>query len=234
MRNLILLTCLFLLVGGGALLSLAASDLPTWDNHLEANGDCLVGNLNDPQGAPLAGYFDGHQMIAYFISPGSQCSCDEGGFKLESVNHLLYFDDQNVPASLAVRAGLLAAEYDAASGTWVPGHILCESTPVIIPIDQVGLQQVQVPTADCEALPLDDNYFLFLAYEEGVPAALAVDGFPEPGIEYLDRGNGWEDMFYFPDKSGGGKHIVWGDILCSAPVVPADQDSWGSIKAMYR
>jgi hypothetical protein len=242
MRKFLPLILLILLAGAGAMLTATAGDGPEWEGHLFANGDCQVGNLNEPEGAPLEGYFDGHQMIAYLINPGDQCPCSEGGFKLESVSHLLHFNSQQVPADLHVRAGLLAAEFDAASATWIPGPPLCESMPVTIIVQEPGIQQILVPTPDCEAMPLDEHYFLFLNYENGGPASLVIDGQPEPGIEYIDRGNGWEDMFFFPDKSGNqsddrsgtGKHIVWGDVLCSAPVVPAEHDSWGTIKAMYK
>ncbi len=234
MRKLLLLTCLLFLAGGSALPGQAADVAPIWDGPLPANADYQVGNLNQPEGPPLEGYFDGHQMIAYFIAPREQCDCPEGGFKLESVNHLLYFADLQEPAVFSVRAGLLAAEYDQSTASWVPGQILCESLPMTVTIQEPGIQQVQVPTAECESMSLEENYFLYLAYEIGVPAGLVVDGLPQSGIEYLDRGNGWEDMFYFPDKSGGGKHIVWGDVLCSEPVVPAEASSFDSIKAMFR
>ena len=133
------------------------------------NADYQVGNLNQPEGPPLEGYFDGHQMIAYFIAPREQCDCPEGGFKLESVNHLLYFADLQEPAVFSVRAGLLAAEYDQSTASWVPGQILCESLPMTVTIQEPGIQQVQVPTAECESMSLEENYFLYLAYEIGVP-----------------------------------------------------------------
>jgi hypothetical protein len=49
----------------------------------------------------------------------------------------------------------------------------------------------------------------------------------------LDRGQGWEDLFGF-DKTGGGKSIVFGDIVYATAVVPEETETWGSIKSLYR
>jgi len=41
-------------------------------------------------------------------------------------------------------------------------------------------------------------------------------------------------MFTFPAKTGGGKSIVFGDIVCGALSVADEPQAWGKIKSLYR
>jgi len=205
-----------------------------WDGSTAANGDCQVGNLNDPVGPPAPDIFNGEESYAFHILPAEQCQCAEGGFKIESISMLLYFEEDQIPTTFEVRGSLLAAVFEPASDCWLPGPPLCQSDPLAMTIDTPGVHQVFVPVVDCEAYPLVDNFFLSLTYNGGGPAFLPIDDQPRPCTEYINRGAGWEDMFFFPGKTGGGKHIVFGDIVCSIPTVGADQNSWDAVKALYR
>ena len=51
----------------------------------------------------------GDQTFAYLVFPDQQVSCPGGGFALEQVQMLLDFAENQVPATLQVAGGLLAA-----------------------------------------------------------------------------------------------------------------------------
>ena len=102
-----------------------------------------------------------------------------------------------------------------------------------ITIDTPGYHLVTAPVLGCPMQPFEDHYFLSLKYLGGAPAYLAIDDQPAACTEYIDRGDGWEDLFLF-GKTGGGKSIIFGDIVCGALSVDAEPDAWGSIKSLFR
>ena len=131
--------------------------------------------------------------------------------------------------------GRILREYARDGGFEIRYHILlCTSPPVNYSITDPGIVQVDVVMPGCPAEPFNNEYFLFLKYTGGGPGWLVTDNLPQACVEYVDFGLGWEDLFYFPDKTGGGKNVVWGDIICAPASIPEDSDSWGSIKSLYR
>lgn len=215
------------------LLLAAALLLVTTPSLAQSNESFSVGNLNTPVGEPLADVFFGNEDYAYLIYPPDQCTCTDNGFTLTAVNHLLFFDGTQLPVTLVVRAQLLAAQFDAANNMWRPDDVLFISDPITLTIPDNGLYQVHVPTPDAVCVPLDDHYFLSLSYEGDALGYLPLDDEPMPGIEYINLGNGWEDLFE-PEKRKSGKLIVWGDVVCSPCSVPTETSSWGAIKSLYR
>jgi hypothetical protein len=196
-------------------------------------GDFLVGNLNPPVAPPVPDIFMGEESYAYYIYPADQTNCTDDGFVLESITQRLFFDDQQVPANLVARGALLKADFDPVSDCWVPGPVLYEGPEETFSIIDNGSVTIQVPTPDAPNLLLADHYFLVLRYQGGGPAYLVVDDEPMPCIEYINRGAGWEDL-YQRGKSGGGKVILFGDIVCSPASVPNTPDSWDAIKSLFK
>lgn len=189
-----------------------------------------VGNLNDPVDYAPDILF-GDQTLAYLIFPAEQVSCDNDGFRLDTVRVWLKFFSDQVPVTLHVAGGLLDAVPEGDG--FVPGDPIYLSEPQTIVIDEPGFQVIEVPTdavASCEIL--DDAYFLGLRFEGPAEAGLGIDNEPAPGIEYIDSGNGFVDMFGF-DKTSGGKVIIWGDIVCCLTTAN-EPSSWNQIKSLFR
>lgn len=190
-----------------------------------------IGNLNEPVGPSVPNILFGDQTFAYLVFPDQQISCPGGGFALEQVQMLLDFTENQVPATLQVAGGLLTA-VEEGSG-YVPGDEVCYSDAVTITITEPGINIISVPTIDsCGTLPIDIPYFLSLRFLGDAVANLAIDDEPAPGIEFLDGGNGFFDMYNI-DRTSGGKVIIWGDIVCRV-VVGTEASSWGAIKTLFR
>ena len=195
-------------------------------------GDCLVGNLNDPVGEPVPNIYFGNETYAYLINPADQCACTEEGFVVESISQLVYFGPEQIPFDVTVKAYLLAAVWDNLTGCWVPGPILEESLPQTFQVDIPGTFLFNVPMDMTLGYELDVPYFLALHYAGGGPGMLVVDDQPASCTEFIDTGAGWEDL-NTRGRPGGGKIILWGDIVCSVPVA-AEDNTWSTIKALYR
>ncbi len=199
-----------------------------------AQNTFTIGNLNDPVGPPAADIFLGHETYAYHVFPPEQCSCSEDGFTPLTVSQLLYFDDSQIPATFQVEALLLAANFDTGSNCFVPGPVICNGPPTQFTITNQGSSQVTAPFAACPVQVFNEHYFLALKYTGDVPGFLLIDDQPQECTEYVERGNGWEDMFTFPAKTGGGKSIIFGDIVCGTLSVDTEVGTWGAIKSLYR
>ncbi|PID79086.1 hypothetical protein CSB20_11855 [bacterium DOLZORAL124_64_63] len=197
------------------------------------NQACQVGNPNAPQGT-VSGIFNGHEAYAYYVYPPAQCDCQESGFKLENVSQGLSFDETQVPAVLNVSPLLIKAEREANQPYFVPGPILYEGPTQTITVDEAGPVLVTVPTDNIEAFPFDDHYFIGLRYEGDAPGNLQIDDEPLPGIEYILTPNGWSDLYRWRKRAGGGKVIVYGDIVCSPMGSPTESRTWDTIKSLYR
>jgi len=201
------------------------------------DSDCRIGNLNPPVGPSYPGIFNGNESFAYFVNPIGQCSADEDHFQIESISMLVEFGPDQVPQSLVVRPVMLNADFDAAINCFVPGRPICTGPDLILDVDTPGIKTITAPLANCGPLPLESQYFLSLSFEGGGPASLPVDDEPVPCIEFIDTGNGWMDLYDQKsggDKSGGGKVIVFGDVVFVIVGVPVEGTSWGAIKTLYR
>ncbi len=225
-----------LLILGAAAAGALASGVPPerWDRPAATTVHCQIGNLHDPVRLPGPELFQGEESYAFLVHPPEQCGCTEGGFTVETVAHLLYFEPDQVPALLQVQARLLEALPDLTGLCRLPGPDVCLGPPQTILVDQPGYFLVTVPMPGCPIQDFGQYYFLAMSYQGGSPARLAIDDQPQPCVEFIDRGNGWEDMFLIPDKTGGGKHILFGDVVCGALSVDEETGSWGSIKSLYR
>lgn len=193
--------------------------------------DCTIGNLNQPA-LYAPNIFQGDEAYAYLVHPGEFCAFEGGHFSLLSVTQFLHFEDQQLPVTLVVEASIMEAVFDSGLGCDVPGETLHASVPLALRVEQVGEFPVTVQL-DPFILPLDRSYFLSLRYLGGGPGQLVTDDMPAPCVEFIDRGQGWEDLFNF-DKTGDGKGIVFGDVVYATQTVPEETETWGAIKSLYR
>ncbi|MEN8005913.1 MAG: hypothetical protein ABFS42_02820 [Candidatus Krumholzibacteriota bacterium] len=231
-----LLIAVTLLVAAGVALAGDGSggiDLP--DSYLP-NGDCLIGNLNPPVIPSYPDVFTGNEAYAYHVKPSDQCGCPEEHFTLETITMLVDFEANQIPQTLAVTPSLLSAVFNAGSGCFEPGPPLCIGPDIVVNVNDPGIQTITVPLLGCGPFPLGNDYFLSLAYEGGAPANLVIDNDPQACTEFINNGNGWVDMSGMKskgDKTGGGKLIVYGDIVCAAPPVGVESRAWGAIKSLF-
>lgn len=193
--------------------------------------DCTIGNLNQPAFfAP--NIFTGEEAFAYLVQPQEQCPFEGGHFSLLSVTQLLQFEQNQVPVTYQVEAAILDAVWDPGLGCWLPAGTIHASLPVAVTVDTEGIAAVTV-LLDPLILPLGEFYFLSLRYQGTGQAQLVTDDQPAPCVEYIDRGQGWEDLFDF-GKTGDGKGVVFGDIVYATSTVPEETRTWGAIKSLYR
>ncbi len=207
------------------------------DLVFSTTGDCRIGNLEPPVGSSYPGLFEGNESYAYHVQPSAGCSCPENHFRLDSVSMLLDFDDSQIPQTLVVTPSLLIAVFNTGSGCWEPGPALCTGAPFTVNIINSGVQTITAPLTGCAPFPMGVDYFISLDYSGGGNGLLPVDNSPASCTEFIDYGNGWVDLFGMKnsgDKTGSGKLIVFGDIVCVTNAVEADQRSWGSIKTLFR
>ena len=196
-------------------------------------GDCRVGNLNPPSGELVPDIFMGDETYAYHIFPSTLCTSNLDGYILESISQLLDFNTDQIPAAFSVQPILLSANFDSGTDCWIPGPPLYEGPTQTFSINEPGIVPVQVFTTDVPAFVMSDHYFLAMRYTGGAQAQLVVDDDPQPCTEFINRGNGWEDLFG-QKRSGGGKVIVFGDIIFSPASIGNTTTTWDGIKSLYK
>ena len=178
---------------------------------------CQVGNLADPVPPSVPGVFQGDQIFAYLIHPVEQCDCPEEFVQLQNLNMWLDFDTSMVPVNFSVHPGLRPAVYDFSIDQWVPDGYFYEGLPTTITVREPGPFQLQVPAINAGWFNVHEYFFLTLTFETPFAANLLCDDMDQPGIAYVSAdGEFWFDLFD-PEKTSGGKPIIWGDVLCSVP-----------------
>lgn len=193
-----------------------------------------IGNLNSPVPPSVPGLVYGDQSFAYLVYPDEQVSCAQGGFKLESVQMLLDFTSAQIPVLLTIEGGLSDAVWDPSGEFLLPGAPACTSPPVTLEINDPGLHQITVPmNGTCGCYSVNAPYFLVMHFSGPFQANLPVDGLPQPGIVYVNDGNGWFDMNGLK-RTSSGKVIIWGDLTCCVPTVGNKSGTWSGVKTLYR
>lgn len=183
---------------------------------LAAQQICLIGNLEVPVGPPVPGLVEGMPSFAYLVHPIEQCGCPEPFVQLQTLAMWLAFEPSMIPQQFVARAGIRQAVWNAALNRWAPGDYFYESQPFPIDVIDPGLFLLQVPAVNARWMDIHEYYFLTMTFESPVFSDLPVDGLDLPGIAYVSPdGDQWFDL-YLPDKTSGGKPIIWGDVLCGA------------------
>ena len=177
---------------------------------------CQIGNLEEPIGPPIPGIVQGEQVFAYLVHPIEQCNCADGFVQLQEIFMWLEFEPVVVPQNFMVRAGIRRAKYDAALDLWAPDSYFYESNVFPVEVMEPGPFILHAPAFNARWMDIQEYYFLTLAFETPVQANLLGDLNDQPGIAYISPdGDNWFDL-YGPEKTSGGKPIIWGDVLCGA------------------
>jgi hypothetical protein len=177
---------------------------------------CQIGNLEDPVGAPVPNIVQGQQTFAYLVRPADQCNCSEGFAQLESTFMWLQFEPWMIPQNFFVRAGIRPAIWNDEFDRWEPDGYFYESQDFIMDVIDPGPFLLQIPSFNAPWMNIYEFYFLTVSFETPLEANLLCDGFDQPGIAFISPdGSNWIDLFG-PDKTSGGKPIIWGDVLCGA------------------
>ncbi|MBC8424720.1 hypothetical protein H8E07_11410 [bacterium] len=193
-----------------------------------------VGNLNPPMPPSVEFIHTGLEDYAYLIYPPDQGSCTEGGFELVAIHMYLELTANQVPVTFTVSGALAQADWDPSLNEFVPGPFICEGPDEMYHIELPGIYVITVPMQDsCGCQAFDEHYFLVMRFHTPFEANLPIDGLPQPGIVYNDKGAGWLDMIDY-DKTAGGKVIIWGDTVCCTYSVGNEAGTWSGIKSLYR
>ncbi len=185
---------------------------------LAAQQVCQVGNLEDPVPPVVPDLITGgDQVFAYLIHPVEQCGCSEGFVQFQEVRMWLQFEPWMIPQNFIVRAGLRPAIWNPNVDRWEPDGYFYESFDIPVEVFDPGPFVLSIPTEHARWINIDDFFFLTVTFLSPLEANLVGDGMDLPGITYMspDGGNHWMDL-WVPDKTSGGKPIIWGDVLCGA------------------
>jgi hypothetical protein len=203
----------------------------------DAAGACVLGNLNPGYWA-IGDWIWGAEKYKYlFYADQTDCSACGQGFTVESVTLYVQFGTEDVPVTFDARVDFEEAAWDDQLGCWVPGPEICVSSSYSITINQPGGYLLTLPMdTACACAAFGYWYgisFEFLtAFNSGMEPDLITDNYPVGCTSWNDYGAGWEDLvtgFGFP-----GEIIMYADMTCCPDPVPAERDTWGSIKSMFR
>jgi hypothetical protein len=211
----------------------ADQDAGIVNSEESARSDCQIGNLNPPAPDPVLDFFQGQESYAYHVYPPAQCDCPEGGFALESISMILYREVGVLPVNFSAAVQVFDAVPSRDRTCYVPGELLYQSEPTTISIGQTGFQTITVPAPDSPVFLFDYNYFIGIEFLDAFQIGLAVDDDDQECTAYVFRDQTWIDLFG-RDRLGGGKLIIFGDIVCGEDPVATEQTTWGTLKSLYR
>jgi hypothetical protein len=232
-RVIALSLCLVLLTGAVAAreATLTRADLQTMP-LAGSPFDCTLGNRDF---AGFQGYYGawwwGFESYAYRIDGVLEtCECAQE-FALRSVHMLLALDTDT---DLLVQAALHEA-VDQGGGCYAPGAEIYAGPVITIgDIPELAYYDISLPLSDGAACaPPSGTYFIVFRFlndgaaEVGIP----VDSSPQACTNYNDWGLGWTDLV-----SAGfvGDIYMWADIDCCWNSVDTEDQTWGSIKQLFR
>lgn len=205
-------------------------------NPSGADGVCEMGNPNALAWA-VPDYVWGAEKYKYlyYADPAGCAACNEG-FTVESVTIFLQFGVEDVPSSFGARADFEEAIWDDALQCWYPGPEICASPDYTVTIDAAGLYAITLPmNVVCSCAEFGHWYgisFEFLtAFDSGMEPDLITDDSPVGCVSWNDYGAGWADL---QDFGLPGEISMTADIVCCSNPVPAEKNTWGEIKAMFR
>jgi hypothetical protein len=172
----------------------------------------------------------------YLFYPLDTCGCPLG-FHLEAVHLMMQFGAEDVPASFDVYVDLEDAVWDDLTGCYYPGAETCTSLIYTVDITTEGVYDISIPIfSQCACAHLDYWYFLsfhFLTNFAGTALpGLIADDFPVGCFSWNDYGFGWQDLVN--DFGWPGEIIMWGDALCCELPVSSEDNTWGTVKNLYR
>jgi hypothetical protein len=120
------------------------------------------------------------------------------------------------------------------AGTALAAREVTVTSVTTVTIDAAGLYAITLPMdTACACAEFGHWYgisFEFLTAFASRPD-LITDDIPVGCVSWNDYGAGWEDLqsYGFP-----GEVSLIADIVCCSNPVPAEKNTWGEIKAMFR
>ena len=235
--------CLALLTGPSfaadrqAIVTPVSGDVTTINPGIQpsgANGACQMGNLN-PIAFAITDWVWGAEKYKYmFYADPALCTACSDGFTVEAVNLVLQFGPEDVPVTFEAFADFEEATWDEALQCHYPGPEICISPTYTVTITDPGLYNISLPL-DAACACAHFGYWYGISFEFVTAFAsspdMVTDEFPVGCTSWNDYGAGWGDLldFGFP-----GEISLNADIVCCGNPVPAEESTWGSIKAMFR
>lgn len=180
----------------------------------------------------------GGQTFYALVDPGENCDCPVG-FQMSTIDFFMTLPEEaTYPTDLQVSVGLREAVPDPNGVfSWLPGGVGCESPvrqfTIPFPKQFLGFGMA----VDCECFEIGSPAFLYFTIHSDLatPGGLLTAGGGAPATgRFLTQTNGqWVDLVDAGILTQG-PLVVSGFAQCCEPPVPATQESWGSIKALYR
>lgn len=209
------------------------SALPAGATALKAQ-DCFVGNLTTPV-FMISDRIGGAERYRYsFWADPDLCNCTEG-FTIDAVHMYMKFGTDDVPVSFDARGVFDQAEWNEASGAWVPGAEICSSPVTTIEISGAGMYDIFVEMAGggCACAAWDYHYavgFDLLTNFNSSPD-MVVNGQPLGGQSWVSSGGAWNDLL---DGGLPGEICIYADATCCENPTSATPHTFGAVKSLYR
>jgi len=194
-----------------------------------------VGNLNAPYWL-LGGWFAGQEAYSVVFNPSAQLTCLTG-FQVTTAHMYLDFEAADVPVTFDVFAALGSAVYDETAGCFVPGPVECTGATYTVTIDVAGTYDIAIPLA-CDCAYIFDPtgapylYNLSMNFPTAFTARVVSDNVQATCTTFNDWGEGWEDLE--PYFGTYGNVNLWADVNCCSDPVAVEEQTWGSIKSLFR
>jgi len=139
-----------------------------------------------------------------------------------------------VPVDFDARVDFEEAIWDDALQCWFPGPEICVSSIFTVSITDPGHYAITLPM-DTPCACAEFGYWYGISFEfmtafDSSPDLIS-DQFPVGCTSWNDYGAGWEDLL---DFGLPGEINLYADIICCENPVPAEKNTWGEIKAMFR
>lgn len=198
----------------------------------DAAGVCIFGNHNAAAYAITDFIWGGESYASVFRAQPAGCPTCNVGFTVEQVHFYMNFTVADVPASFNVTASFYEAE---GAGCAAPTAEVCTSPVYQVGITNPGLYDIALPLGTCACAYFDYDYAVTINFPDAFPATMrpdaVTDNVPVGCTSYNDYGSGWSDLntLGFP-----GELVMFADIICCEPAVPDGEQSWGSLKSLYR
>ncbi len=195
---------------------------------------CKVGNLNwNPQA--VDDFIGGNEKFSYIFPVDPVCGCDTG-FYFDKVHILVVFGPEDVPVTIQGNASFEETQMDPTGGHLIPGPPICTSPTYTATFTEPGAYEVTIPMTEANCACAEFGWDYAITVNIVTPLenklSLVVDDNPVGGVSWIDQGNGWYDMqsaYRLP-----GEIKMAAKLRCCSNPVPDEQNSWGSLKAMFR
>jgi len=201
--------------------------------------DCQVGNYD------FTGIFYwvggnnlwGNESYKLIIGPEDQCPNCPLGFTVQNIYMVLYFSDEDVPATFTVSADIEEAVWDGEC--WSPGSQVALSESVVFTINTAGIHTIAIPI-DVPCLGSGFNYGIGVHFETPFPENMRPEWtFDMTEFTSCNSWGLWEgasDWVRILEIAGysTGDLLIWADAVCCENPVEVDQKTFGDVKSLYR